>query len=70
MSPHSDDVVYYFAHCQWYPILLNGMNEAEEITKIFSVDEAEKFTSIFSAAPVWLLEFTWMKLMGPERSQG
>src|SRR5215831_13128528 len=61
MSPHSDDLVYYFAHRQWYPILLNGMNEAKEITKIFSVDEAEKFTSIFSAAPVWLLEFTWMK---------
>ena len=33
-----------------YPIIMQSANEIE------------RFTEIFSTAPVWLLEFTWMRL--------
>jgi len=38
------------AHRQLYPAIMKGANENE------------KFTEIFRTAPVWLLEFTWMRL--------
>ena len=35
---------------EMYPIIMQSANEIE------------RFTGIFSTAPVWLLEFTWMRL--------
>jgi hypothetical protein len=42
--------LFFSAYQQWYAAILNGANETE------------KFTEIFSAAPVWLLEFTQMEV--------
>jgi hypothetical protein len=38
------------ANAELYPAIMKGANETE------------KFTEIFGTAPVWLLEFTWMRL--------
>lgn len=38
------------AHPQLYPAIMKDANETE------------KFTEIFRTAPIWLLEFTWMRL--------
>jgi hypothetical protein len=37
------------ANAELYPAIMKGANESE------------KFTEIFSTAPIWLLEFTWMR---------
>jgi hypothetical protein len=38
------------AHRELYPAIMQG------------ADHTKKFTEIFKSAPVWLLEFTWMRL--------
>jgi len=38
------------AHAELYPAIIKGANETK------------KFATIFRTAPVWLLEFTWMRL--------